>query len=257
MSESDILAPPPRILPRTDGATIAYHGIEGISPGVVFVHGLTSDMSGGKALALEAYCRSRGRAFIRFDCFGHGASSGEFIDGTVGRWADDAVTVLDELTQGPQVLVGSSMGGWVTLLAALRRPKRVAGLVGIATAADFTEDVIWHALTWEQRERLRADGRIEVEDSGGTLHQVSAALIEDGRNHLVLRAPLDIRCPVRLIHGMEDPDVPWQTSLLVQERVQSDDVEVALVKSGGHRLSEPPDIDRLVRTVDGLLAGLM
>ncbi|MBI1985227.1 MAG: alpha/beta hydrolase, partial [Rhodospirillales bacterium] len=133
--------PEPRILSREGGATIAYHRVAGRTPGVVFLTGFNSDMTGGKALALEAFCRKRGQAFVQFDYFGHGASSGEFADGTIGRWADDAVAVLDHLTDGPQVLVGSSMGGWIMLLAALARPKRIAGLVGTAAAPDFTEDL--------------------------------------------------------------------------------------------------------------------
>lgn len=255
MRESDAAAA--RILARRDGSTIAYHKLEGDGPGVVFIHGLVSDMTGGKALALEEYCRARKRAFVRFDCFGHGLSSGRFIDGTVGRWADDTVAVLDELTKGPQVIVGSSMGGWVMLLAALLRPKRVAGLVGIACAADFTEDIIWEQIDWETRERLMTLGLVELpNDSGGDPYQISRVLIEDGRKNLLLREPLDIRCPVRLIHGMEDGDVPWQTSLLLQERLLSDDVEVTLVKNGGHHLSEPADLERLIRVVDSLLGTL-
>ncbi|MEO5375595.1 MAG: alpha/beta hydrolase [Alphaproteobacteria bacterium] len=256
MSETDTLAPTPRIIPRPDGATIAYHKIEGSNPGVVFIHGLTSDMTGGKALALEHYCRARGRSFVRFDCFGHGSSSGAFIEGSVGRWVEDTVAVLDELTEGPQVIVGSSMGGWVMLLAALTRPSRVAGLVGIATAADFTEDIIWQALSWEQRDALRAAGWIRVEGKDGETYDISQILIEDGRENLVLRGPIDVRCPVRLIHGLEDPDVPWQTSMLIQERLASTDVEVTLVKGGGHRLSESHDIDRLIRTVDTMMANV-
>lgn len=249
-----------RILARSDGATIAYNKLDGNgrgrAPGVVFVHGLVSDMTGGKAMALERHCRESGRAFVRFDCFGHGLSSGAFTDGTVGRWADDTVAVLDELTEGPQVIVGSSMGGWVMLLAALRRPEKVAGLVGIACAADFTEDIIWDRLDWTTRERLMTSGLIELPNDGGDPYRISRALIEDGRENLLLRGPLDIRCPVRLIHGMEDGDVPWQTSLLLQERLLSGDVELTLIKNGGHRLSDPADLERMIRIVDDLAGSL-
>ncbi|HIJ62737.1 MAG TPA: alpha/beta hydrolase, partial [Rhodospirillaceae bacterium] len=135
------------ILTRSDGSTIAYNRLAGKNPGVVFLHGFKSDMTGGKALAVEAFCRDRGQAFVRFDCGGHGASSGRFEDGTIGQWLDDAVAVIDVLTDGPQVLVGSSMGGWLALLLALTRPRRVAGLLGLAAAPDFTEELIFDAFT--------------------------------------------------------------------------------------------------------------
>ncbi|MFN3075585.1 MAG: alpha/beta fold hydrolase [Alphaproteobacteria bacterium] len=255
MPESIPCPTDPRILPRGDGAAIAYHKIAGSTPGVVFVHGLVSDMTGGKALALEAYCRERGLSFVRFDCFGHGRSSGDFLDGTVGRWAEDTVAVLDELTEGPQVVVGSSMGGWVMLLAALARPERIAGLVGVAAAADFTEDLMWAKFTPDQRRELQEAGRIELPNDtpGEPPYRVSLGLIEEGRKRLLLRGPMEIRCPVRLIHGLEDADVPWRTSLRIQEKIVSDDVEVTLVKGGGHRLSGPADLARMLRVVEGVL----
>ncbi len=240
-----------------DGATIAYHRGRGIGPGVVFLTGYMSDMTGGKALRLEAHCRARGRAFVRFDYFGHGASSGKFTDGTIGRWADDTVEVLDALTEGPQVLVGSSLGGWIMLLAALRRPERIAGLLGIAAAPDFTADLIEPSLTPAQREALERDGVVPIfspYDPEPT--PVTQLIIEDGRDHLVLRGDIPLDCPVRLIHGMKDPDVPWQTSLRLAERLRSGDVEITLIKTGEHRLSEPADLDRLCAALDGLLAAI-
>ena len=244
----------PHILSRDDGRTIAYHFIPGKSPGVVFLTGLMSDMEGGKALALEGFCRARGRAFLRFDYSGHGASSGAFTDGTIGRWAEDTVFVLDELTDGPQVLVGSSMGGWIMLLAALKRPHRVAGLLGIAAATDFTEDLIRPGLTGEQQAALERDGLVRLpSDYGEDPRPITRALLEDGRTHLLLRQEIPLEIPVRLIHGMKDADVPWGTSLRLAGRLKTGDVEVTLVKDAGHRLAEPEDVERLCGALEGLL----
>ncbi|MBL8661133.1 MAG: alpha/beta hydrolase [Rhodospirillales bacterium] len=252
MNDDDIT--PPRRLVREDGASIAYHRTPGANPGVVFLTGYMSDMTGGKATRLEAFCRERGHAFVRFDYLGHGASSGRFVDGTIGRWAEDAVAVIDALTDGPQILVGSSLGGWIMLLAALRRPERIAGLVGIAAAPDFTEDLIVPSLSAEQRAQLAIDGVVPVYspyDPEPT--PVTRRILADGRLHLVLREEIAIDCPVRLIHGMRDPDVPWKTALRLADRVRSTDVEVLLVKAGEHRLSEAHDLERLCSVLEGLL----
>jgi pimeloyl-ACP methyl ester carboxylesterase len=212
-----------------------------------------SDMTGGKATALEAWARRCGRDFVRFDYRGHGASSGRFEDATIGDWAGDAVAVLDALTEGPQILVGSSMGGWIMLLAALARLERVAGLVGIAAAPDFTEDLIWARATPRQRRMLETVGYVDNPSAySETPYRISRQLIDEGRNHLLLRRPIPLGCPVRLIHGMEDADVPWQTSLRLAEALESGDVEVTLVKGAAHRLSEPNDLARLARTVEDL-----
>ncbi len=216
-----------------------------------------SDMTGTKALALEADARARGQAFVRFDYQGHGASSGRFEDGTIGRWAEDAVAVLDHLTAGPQVLVGSSMGGWIMLLAALARPARVAGLVGVAAAPDFTETLMWDAFGPEIRATLDRDGvYYQPSDYDETPYPITRRLIEDGRGHLLMERPIPIACPVRLIHGAADPDVPHTLSLALMERLASSDVEVTLVKGGGHRLSEPVDLARLTRAVAALSESL-
>lgn len=243
----------PRILTRADGATIAYHRHEGATPGVMFLGGFMSDMSGVKATSLEAHCRATGRAFVRFDYLGHGQSSGAFTDGTIGHWAADAVCVLDELTEGPQVLVGSSMGGWIMLLAALARPDRVAGLVGLAAAPDFTETLIWHRLPREARAAMQHNGVWEQPSRyGDKPYAITMKLIEEGRKHLLLELPIAVHCPVRLIHGMEDPDVPWQHAMLIADRLLSKHVTVTLVKDGDHRLSRPEDVARLRRVVDGM-----
>src|SRR5205085_10939514 len=193
----------PAILARPDGATIAYHRLSGGSPGIVFLGGYRSDMTGTKALFLEDYCSQRGRAYLRFDYFGHGASSGDFAQGTIGRWREDAIAVIDSLTEGPQILVGSSMGGWIMLLAALARPERIAALIGIAAAPDFTAELLPNRLTPEQRRELDEKGAVTVPsdyDAAGYLY--TSALIEDGAKHLLLGAPIPIDMPVRLLHGL-------------------------------------------------------
>jgi pimeloyl-ACP methyl ester carboxylesterase len=242
------------ILPRPGGATIAYHRLAGSAPGVVFLGGFRSDMTGAKALFLEDFCRRRGCAFVRFDYFGHGSSSGDVSLGTIGRWAEDATAVLDSLTEGRQILVGSSMGGWIMLLAALARTERVHALVGIAAAPDFTEDLLWPRLTEAQRRELRETGALilpsEYDPAGYTFR---LELFKDGKRHLVMREPIALDCPVRLLHGMRDDSVPWQTSLSLAERLDSRDVAVSLVKDGDHRLSSEADLARLGRTVDELL----
>jgi pimeloyl-ACP methyl ester carboxylesterase len=258
MSANDENAPSadrsPRILPRPDGATIAYRDLPGRSPTVVFLHGFKSDMTGAKALAVERFCHRRGQAFVRFDGFGHGESSGAFADGTIGRWTEDTVAILDEVVRGPAVLVGSSMGGWLMLLAALRRRDRVAGLLGLAAAPDFTEELLWHAVDEVQRGALLTDGHIIVPsdyDSEG--YVITRTLIEDGRQHLLLEDTINLQCPVRLIQGLRDADVPWRTALRLQERLAGDDVEVVLVKDGDHRLSRDADLARLETVLEQLL----
>lgn len=244
----------PEILTREDGGTIAYYQISGKLPGIMFLTGFKSDMTGSKALAMEDLCCRRGQAFIRFDYFGHGQSSGAFEDGTIGRWKDDAVTVLDQLAEGPQVLVGSSMGGWIMLLTALARPERIAGLVGTAAAPDFTEDLMMDEFSDEQKRQLENQGFTEIPNCyDDEPYKISKALMEDGRSHLVLRNEIPLDCPVRLIHGTDDEDVPWQTSLTITEKIRSKDVETLFVKNGDHRLSEPHDLDRLSRTTERLL----
>jgi pimeloyl-ACP methyl ester carboxylesterase len=243
-------------LARPDGAAIAYHRLDGTTPGIVFLGGLRSDMTGTKALFLEEYGRRHGRAYVRFDYFGHGASSGDFAQGTIGRWREDAIAVIDSLTEGPQILVGSSMGGWIMLLAALARPKRVAALVGIAAAPDFTTELLPNRLSPEQRRELDERGSVTLPseyDPGGYVY--TRALIEDGKTHLLLGAPIPLAMPARLLHGLADTSVPWQWSVRLAERLESRDVDVILVKDGDHRLSTEPDLARLAQTMDALIGG--
>ena len=216
-----------------------------------------SDMTGSKAIAIEAHCKQRGQAFLRFDYSGHGQSSGAFSDGTISKWTDDAIFAIEKLSDGPQVLVGSSMGGWIMLLAALRMQKKVAGLIGLAAAPDFTEDLIAHELNDEQRLSMQRDGFVLVPcDYDDKPYTITQSLIDDGRNNLLLNNSISLNQPVRLIQGLKDKDVPWGTALNLQEKLTSDDVETTLVKNGDHRLSGPHDIKRLTKTLDLLLDGL-
>ncbi len=246
---------PPEALALPDGTRIAYRRLAARDgdgrPGIVFLSGFASDMTGTKGTALATWAQERGRALLRFDYSGHDQSSGAFRDGTVGRWTADALAALDRLTAGPQILVGSSMGGWIMLLAALARPDRIAGLVGIAAAPDFTEDLIWAAMPPETRARLLAEGVIQQPSQYQDAPlEISRALIEDGRRHLVLHGPIDIRCTVRLLHGMADPDVLWQTSIRLAEQLAGENVTVMLIKDGDHRLSREEDLQRIFAAVD-------
>jgi len=240
-------------------ATIAYRHTpgtdpEGRAPGVMFLGGFMSDMTGTKATSLEAWAVREGLEFTRFDYQGHGASSGRFDEGTIGLWAEDALAVLDKVTSGPQILVGSSMGGWMMLLTALSRPERVAGLVGIAPAPDFTEDLMWDLFDESIRREITEKGVWNRPSEYGPEPQpITRTLIEDGRNRLLLRGPIAFDKPVRLLHGMRDPDVPWQVSLKLAEALTTDDVRVTLIKDGDHRLSRDQDIDLLCRTVGDLV----
>jgi pimeloyl-ACP methyl ester carboxylesterase len=247
----------PQYLNTPDGASIAYHHTPGRMPTVVFLSGFASHMGGAKAIHLEAWCRERGQAFLRLDYQGHGESSGKFEDGTVGVWAGDALAVIEAVTEGPVLLVGSSMGAWIMLIAARRLGARVRALVGIASAPDFTEELIHAQLTGDQRAMLNSEGRLErpsTYDHGANV--VTLRMIEDGRNHLQLGEVIPIECPVRLIHGLEDPDVPWEISLRLCDRLDSLDVHVTLVKGGGHRMSTPAQLELITGTVAELLAHL-
>ena len=255
MSAAAPPGPSPEILTRDDGGTIAYHAWPGNAPGVMFLGGFMSDMTGTKAAALEAACRRTGRAYVRFDYRGHGASSGHFTEGTIGRWAEDAMAVLDQVAEGPQVLVGSSMGGWIMLLTALARRERIAGLVGIAAAPDFTERLMWQRYDATVKRLLETEGLyLEPSDYGDEPYPITHRLIQEGRGHLLLDAPVELDCPVRLIHGLDDRDVPWELSLALTEALTSTDVTLELIKDGDHRLSEPGPLATICRTVLTLCA---
>lgn len=246
----------PQRLSLPDHTIIAYHASAGKSPTVIFLGGFMSDMTGTKATTLEAHCRARGQAFVRFDYSGHGQSSGRLRDGTIGRWRADALAVIDQVTTGPLVLAGSSMGGWIALLAALARPDRVQGFIGLAAAPDFTEELMRPALTPRERQALETDGFFEQPSAyGAEPYVITRSLLEDGARHLVLDRPVALSCPVRLIHGEQDGDVPWALSVRLMGRLTAEDVTLTLVKGGDHRLSTPSDLKRMCAAVDELSAG--
>ena len=243
-------------LHRENGTSLAYFRLEGESPGLMFLGGFRSDMSGTKASALETHCRKVGRAYVRFDYGGHGESSGKFEEGTIGEWAGDALAVLDDVAQGPQVLVGSSMGAWMMLLAALARPGRVKGLVGLASGPDFTAGFKKHRLTEELKRELDERGYImHPPNIWEEPYPITRKLLDEGDDHLLLQGEIDVACPVRLIHGMRDETISWEVSLKLSNLLKSDDVRLTLVKDGGHRLSRDADIELIIRTAEKLAAG--
>jgi pimeloyl-ACP methyl ester carboxylesterase len=238
---------------RGDGVELAFEHVPGASPAIVFLGGYGSDMTGDKATALAGLAAAGGHGFLRLDYSGHGASGGAFADGTVGRWMLDALAVIDHAAPGPMLLVGSSMGGWIGLLIARRRMPLMAGFVGVAAAPDFTERLMWQAMTPPERAALARDGALPGPDTYGAPRPVTRALIEDGRRHLLLEDPIEMACPVRLLHGQRDADVPWETAMELSRALACADVQVTLVKDGEHRLSRPSDLALLRRTVRGLL----
>jgi pimeloyl-ACP methyl ester carboxylesterase len=237
------------------GARIAYRRSAGDPgrAGVVWLGGFHSDMLGEKASVLHGACREAGRRFVRFDYFGHGESSGEFGQGTIGRWRSDALAVVDRLTAGPLVLVGSSMGGWMALLVALARPELVKGLALLAPAPDFTDRLMWASFDESQRRQIMEDGfwtRPSDYDPAG--YPITRELIVEGREWNVLDGEIAIDVPVRILQGGLDPDVPWTHSLDLADKLRSKDVVWSLIKDGDHRLSRPQDVARMVETVLGL-----
>ena len=235
------------------GERLAYYYTPGHAPGVIFCGGFRSDMSGSKATTLESYCRGRGQAFLRFDYHAHGESPGDFLEGSIGRWTENALSLLDHVAQGPQVLVGSSMGGWIALNLALARPARVAGLLGIAAAADFTERLMYASMTPAQQATLMREGVLMVPSQYGDSYPITRLLIEEARQHLLLDVPIPLTCPVRLLQGMRDPDVPWSYAFDIAEALESKDVQTLLIKEGDHRLSGPEDLHVLTFTLEKLL----
>lgn len=243
----------PSFFDAPHGTRIAYFATPGKSPTVMFFGGLKSDMTGTKALHLENHCKKKGYSFLRFDYGGHGLSSGKFEDGTIGSWHEDALAAIDNLTEGPLVLVGSSMGGWQVLLAALARKQRVKALIGLAPAPDFSEWLLWKKMSQKDKDIVRETGKITYPSDYGDPYTFTKALFEDGRKRLLLDKPIELDCPLRLIHGMQDSEVPYKVSLKILERLTGGDAELALVKGADHRLSTQRDLARLTATVDGLI----
>lgn len=246
---------PTSFLDMGQGRRLAYALLEGKKPGVIFLGGFKSDMTGTKAMAVEEFCREEGRRCLRFDYTGHGKSSGQFRDGSIGQWKRDTLDILDKFADGPNILVGSSMGAWLMLLAALERPEHAAGLVGIASAVDFTELLVWDKLPPEKQKEMQDEGGILVPDCyGGEPYPITHKLVKEGRKHLLFGDVLDIRVPVRLIHGTEDQDVPWRMSHDLMEHIASPDISLELVKGGDHRLSQPAQLAAILRSIEELFS---
>lgn len=236
-----------------EGAALAWRRVSGAGPTLVWLGGFHSDMTGTKAQALADWAAARGRGCLRFDYFGHGESAGDFAAGTITRWRADALAMIDSLTDGPLILIGSSMGGWLACLAALARPGRVAGLVLIAPAADFTDRLLGPSLPPEAHAALATDGvwiRASAYDPAG--YPIAAALLEDGRRWSILPGPVPLTAPVRILQGGADPDVPWEHALTLARAIAHDDVVFTLIRDGDHRLSRPRDIARLIAAVEEL-----
>lgn len=246
----------PSRLETPQGRRIAYHLTPGRGPGVVFLGGFRSDMEGTKALHLEARARAEGRGFLRFDYSGHGKSSGRFEDGAIGDWAEDARAALS-LTEGPQVLVGSSMGGWIALLLARDWPEKVAGLVTVAAAPDFTEDGMWAGFDAAQRQALEMQGRVELpSDYSDAPYVITRRLIEEGRTRLVLRAPLRLPFPVRFLQGTSDADVSQDVALRLLGHAEGADIRLTLVKGADHRFSTPECLVLIEQSVAQVIAAV-
>lgn len=235
-----------------NGASLAYRFTPGAGPLVVFLPGYMSDMTGSKAEALSDWARARWQAFLRLDYSGCGASSGAFLDGSIGRWTDDVLALVKHVwPAGKVLLVGSSMGGWIALLAGRALKDRLAGLVGVAAAPDFT---VWGLKLGEvERRQLEAQGYFTRPSDYGEPYRYSRALIDDARDQLLLDGQIGIRAPVRLLHGQRDEAVPWRLSLDIAARLKGDEVQVRLIKDGDHRLSREADIAALIAAVEELL----
>jgi pimeloyl-ACP methyl ester carboxylesterase len=236
---------------------IAVRAREGHAPGLFWLGGFKSDMGGTKALALDGWAAEHGRGCVRFDYSGHGESGGAFADGTIGRWLEESLAVFDRFCTGPQVVIGSSMGGWMALLLAREINRReqsrasLAGLVLIAPAPDFTEELMWKGFSPEVRHEIETRGVwLRPSQYGdGEPYPITRALIEEGRNHLLLGSTIDIGCPVRILQGAQDPDVPWQHAFALTQRLPAEDVVLTMVQDGDHRLSRPQDIARMIAAV--------
>jgi len=235
--------------------TIALRARAGGAPGLFWLGGFNSDMRGTKALAIDSWAAEQGRASVRFDYSGHGESGGKFVDGTIGRWLEESLAVFDAFCAGPQVVIGSSMGGWLALLLAREIARRgagraaIAGLVLIAPAPDFTEELMWKGFAPEVRAEIETKGVWLRPSQYGEPYPITRALIEEGRNHLLLGGAIKLGCPVRILQGAQDPDVPWKHALRLAERLPAEDVVLTVIQDGDHRLSRPQDIARIIAAV--------
>ncbi|MFN3557663.1 MAG: alpha/beta fold hydrolase [Brevundimonas sp.] len=236
-------------LTRPDGETLAMKRVAGTGPTVIWIGGFRSDMEGTKALALEAAARQRGWNFVRYDHFAHGLSSGDWRQATIGRWREDAIALIDCL-EGPAIPVGSSMGGWVALLAAVARPERIAGLVLVNPAQDFTERLMWPSLPDRVRQAILRDGEALIVEEGLGEYVLTRHMFEEARDWLLLDGPFEIAAPVHILQGRKDDVVPWRHQVELVERLGDGDITLDLIADGDHRLSTPADLDRLIEAVE-------
>jgi pimeloyl-ACP methyl ester carboxylesterase len=238
-------------LPRPDGETLAFKRVDGSAPTVLWIGGFRSDIEGTKALALDAAARERGWSYVRYDHFAHGQSSGDWRQATIGRWREDAMALIDHL-DGPVIPVGSSMGGWVALLAALARPERMAGLVLINPAQDFTERLMWPSLADHIRQAILRDGEATIVEDGLGEYVLTRRMFEEARDWLLLDRPIPITAPIHVLQGRADDTVPWSHAIALAERLTGGDVRLDLIEGGDHRLSTPRDLARLVEAVEAM-----
>lgn len=236
-------------LQRPDGETLAFRQVEGEGPTVVWIGGFRSDMEGTKALALDAAAREGGWSYVRFDHFAHGQSTGDWRRATIGRWREDAIALIDSL-EGPVLPVGSSMGGWVALLLALARPERIAGLVLVNPAHDFTERLMWPGLADHERQAILRDGEVAIVENGLGEYVLTLAMFEEARDWLLLDAAIPIAAPVHILQGRADAVVPWRHAAALIERLTGSDVHLDLIDGGDHRLSSPTDLARLAEAIE-------
>ena len=258
MTSSAATGQPPAFVEVGQGSEarrIAVRARSGGPPGLFWLGGFKSDMQGTKALALDAWAEQRNRACIRFDYSGHGKSGGDFVDGTIGRWLEESTAVFEQFCAGPQVVIGSSMGGWMALLLAREIARRqagrasLAGLVLIAPAPDFTEELMWKGFSPQVRQEIETRGVWLRPSEYGDPYPITRNLIEEGRSHLLLGRAIEVGCPVRILQGAKDPDVPWRHALALAHRLPADDVVLTMIQDGDHRLSRPQDIARIIAAV--------
>ncbi len=238
-------------LARPDGETLAFKAVAGDGPTVIWIGGFRSDMEGTKALALEQAARERSWSFVRYDHFAHGQSSGDWKQATIGRWREDAVALIDSL-DGPVIPVGSSMGGWVALLATQARPERIKGVVLVNPAQDFTEKLMWPGLNDHERQAILREGETVITEEGLGSYVLTRRMFEEARGWLLLNGIIDIKAPIHVLQGRADDVVPWRHQVELVERLTGGDVRLDLIEGGDHRLSTPRDLERLVEAVEAM-----
>lgn len=243
----------PKFFNEGSRARIAYQKMPGSSPGIIFLGGFMSDMSGTKATEIYKFCKKTKKSFIRFDYLGHGESSGNFEDGTIGKWKNNAISILDHLTKGPQILIGSSMGAWIMMLVAKARPKRIHALMGLASAPDFTKKLLLKTFSKTQLTKLKNEGQIKVNSEYNEKpYLITSNLINESEEHCVLGKKIKINRPIRLLHGLKDKDVPPLFSLRLSNNIASKDLTVTFIKNGDHRLSDKNSLKQILDTLEAL-----